>query len=98
MAVPVITYPGRTFAGRHATSYLSTAGLSEFVAADLAGYVEMAVRWAARIDDLSKLRVALRERVSRSPVADAKRFADDFIRMLVNACEALRRDFASNLF
>ena len=41
MGVPVITFPGRTFAGRHATSYVTTAGLAEFVAEDLPGYIEL---------------------------------------------------------
>ena len=51
MGVPVITWPGRTFAGRHSTSYLSTAGLPEFIATDVAGYVELAVQWAGRLDE-----------------------------------------------
>jgi protein O-GlcNAc transferase len=89
MGVPVVTWPGRTFAGRHATSYLSTAGLTEFVATDVEAYVELAVRWTDQIDELSDLRSSLRDRVSRSPIGDAQQFAADFVRTISAGAEAL---------
>ena len=52
MGVPVVTCPGETFAGRHSLSHLSNVGLTETIAADLAHYVELAVRLA---DDLPRL-------------------------------------------
>ncbi len=90
MGVPVITCPGRTFAGRHSTSHLSNAGCGEFVAADLAGYVELAVQWANRIGELAKLRAALRDQVGRSPLCDAPRFAGDFLSLLQTAALSAR--------
>lgn len=82
MGVPVITYPGQTFAGRHSQSYLANAGLAEFIAADAAEYVELAVNWASRIDELSQLRKELRSRLRESPVCDAQKFAADFLSLL----------------
>jgi len=82
MGVPVITFPGRTFAGRHATSYVTTAGLAQFVAEDLPGYIDCAVQWAHRVDELAAIRESLRERLIHSPFADAPRFANDLIGVL----------------
>jgi protein O-GlcNAc transferase len=88
MGVPVITFPGRTFAGRHATSHLMNAGYRQFVAVDIEGYVELAVLWANRLDELAEIRANMREQVRRSPLCDAEQFAKDFLRVLQQACEA----------
>ena len=47
MGVPVVTWPGETFASRHALSYLSTVGLTETIAGSREEYVEIAARLAA---------------------------------------------------
>lgn len=88
MGVPVITCPGRTFAGRHATSYLTTAGLPQFVASSPAEYIELAVQWAGRLEELAALRAQLREQVRRSPLGDAPAFARDFVALLRSAWTA----------
>lgn len=82
MGVPVITYPGKTFASRHSTSHLTNAGLAEFVAEDRDGYVRLAVEWAGRVPELAELRRRLREQVRGSAVGDAEAFAGDFSRVL----------------
>ena len=46
MGVPVITLPGKTFAGRHSLSHLSNAGFTETVASNVREYVELAVQLA----------------------------------------------------
>lgn len=74
MGVPTITVPGSFFAARHSLSHLSNAGLADWAAPDLAGYVEMAVRRASDVAALSTLRGGLRARVRRSPLCDAPRF------------------------
>src|SRR5262249_23016100 len=89
MGVPVITCPGRTFASRHATSHLTSAGCGQFVAADLSGYIELAVSWANRLDALARLRSQLREQVQLSPLCDAPRFAADLLETLQTAWESL---------
>jgi protein O-GlcNAc transferase len=85
MGVPVITFPGRTFAGRHATSHLSNAGYPQFIADDAQGYVGLAVLWSRRLDDLTEIRGQMREQVSRSPLCNAARFASDFLEVLRRA-------------
>ena len=89
MGVPVVTFPGKTFAGRHSISHLQNAGCGQFVAADQAGYVDLAVSWANRIDDLAMLRKSLRQQVATSPLCDAPRFARDFLNLLKTAWSKL---------
>jgi protein O-GlcNAc transferase len=82
MGVPVITFPGKTFAGRHATSHLMNAGYPQFVAEDLDGYVELAVQWANRLDELAIIRCEMRDKVQQSPLCDAPQFARDFLELM----------------
>jgi protein O-GlcNAc transferase len=88
MGVPVVTYPGQTFAGRHSTSYLSNCGCEQFVATDRAGYVDLAVEWANRLEELAAIRAGLRERLRSSHVCDARTFADDLLALLRHEWEA----------
>jgi len=88
MGVPVITFPGRTFAGRHATSHMTNAGYPQFVADDLEGYIELAVSWANQLDELAILRSQMREQVRHSPLCDAPRFARDFMDVIESAWKA----------
>jgi len=90
MGVPVITFPGQTFAGRHSLSYLSNVGLQQFVADDIAGYIEMAASWANRLDELAAIRGGLREQVRRSPLCDAATFARDWLQLIREAYVAER--------
>jgi predicted O-linked N-acetylglucosamine transferase (SPINDLY family) len=55
------------------------------VAADAAGYVELAARWAEQLDELEALRAGMRQRVRNSPLCDAPRFADDWLWLLTEA-------------
>jgi len=82
MGVPVVTFPGRTFAGRHALSYLMNAGYPQFCATDFRSYVELAVAWAGRLDELAAIRQQLRGQMQASPVCEAPRFASDFLALL----------------
>ncbi len=84
MAVPVITYPGETFANRHSLSHLANVGLTETTATNLDEYVELAIAWASDIPRLAALRASLRERMAASPLCDGTRFAAHFVSMLQN--------------
>jgi protein O-GlcNAc transferase len=85
MGIPVITWPGKTFAGRHATSHLMNAGFEQFVARDLNEYVNMSIDWASRLDELAVIRSKMRDRMRQSPLCDAPRFASDFLAVLTAA-------------
>jgi predicted O-linked N-acetylglucosamine transferase (SPINDLY family) len=82
MGVPVVTWPGKTFAGRHATSHLNHAGVPQFIAASREAYIDMAVDWTHRLDELTTLRVTLRDQVRSSPLCNAKAFAHDLLELL----------------
>jgi predicted O-linked N-acetylglucosamine transferase (SPINDLY family) len=88
MGVPVVTCPGRTFASRHSTSHMMNAGYGQFVAKDLAGYVELAVEWASRVSDLALLRGEMRERVGQSPLCDGVGFARAMLEVVRDAWES----------
>jgi len=82
MGVPVVTYPGQTFAGRHAVSHLINAGYEQFVASNQQQYVEVAVEWAGRLDELAAMRTEMRERVKQSPLCDAAAFTRDLLSVI----------------
>ena len=82
MGVPVVTYPGKTFAGRHSLSHLSNVGLAETIARDPGEYVEIAVSLAGDLPRLAALRADLRPRMAQSPLCDGKRFAANLTQVL----------------
>jgi protein O-GlcNAc transferase len=75
MGTPVVTFAGKSHAGRVGASLLTHAGLSELVAKDRQDYIDRAVSLARDWDALAKLRSGLRERFATSPVMDAARLA-----------------------
>jgi len=78
MGVPVVTFLGERYCGRHAASHLSAAGLVDLVAADVAGYVDLAVGLAADPARLADCRRTLRPRLAASPLTDSAAFVDRF--------------------
>jgi protein O-GlcNAc transferase len=85
MGVPVITFPGATFAGRHSTSHLTNSGYGRFVANDADGYIELAVEWANRLDELSAIRSQMRDQVRQSSLCNTRQFAHDLLSLLESA-------------
>lgn len=75
MGVPLVTFPGATFAGRHATSYLTAAGLTELVALDRDDYIRMAIALGSDLERLALYRRDLRQKVANSPLCDGPKFA-----------------------
>jgi predicted O-linked N-acetylglucosamine transferase (SPINDLY family) len=82
MGVPVITWPGETFASRHGLSHLSNVGLMETIATSQAEYVELAERLAGDLPRLAAMRGGLRERMAQSALCDGQRFADNLLSVL----------------
>jgi predicted O-linked N-acetylglucosamine transferase (SPINDLY family) len=87
MGCPVVTAPGQIFASRHAGTYLTHAGLADWVAADQAAAEDLAVARAVDVQALAQLRRTLRGTVAQSRMCDGPAFAADF----TAAMEALER-------
>ncbi|NVZ11800.1 tetratricopeptide repeat protein, partial [Allochromatium humboldtianum] len=75
MGVPTITLAGDTLLARQGASLLTAAGLPDWVAHSEDEYVGKAITFAQNPASLAVLRAGLRERVARSPLFDAPRFA-----------------------
>ncbi len=94
MGVPVVTWPGKTFAGRHATSHLTTAGVPQFIADSREAYIDLAVHWASRIDELTATRSKLREQMRSSPLCNAQLFAHNLLRLLQSVRGKITSEFS----
>jgi protein O-GlcNAc transferase len=77
MAVPTVTMPGLTPVSRGGLSILSNMQLHEFIAPDAEQFVRLAIERAQDRERLADLRPTLRDRMRRSPLMDAARFARD---------------------
>lgn len=75
MGVPVVTVVGRSAVGRGGWSQLSNVGLRDLVARSYKQFTRVATGLAHDRDRLVSLRATLRERLVRSPLMDAPRFA-----------------------
>jgi predicted O-linked N-acetylglucosamine transferase (SPINDLY family) len=71
--VPVLTTPGRTFAGRVAASLLHAAGLPELVAPSLEDYERLALELARDSVVLTELKARLRRALTTQPLFDTAR-------------------------
>jgi predicted O-linked N-acetylglucosamine transferase (SPINDLY family) len=74
MGVPVVTLAGDTHCSRVGVSLLSNVGLPELIAYTPESYIEKAVTLANDLEKLQSLRVTLRDKMTLSPLSDAKRF------------------------
>ena len=75
MGVPLVTLAGPTVVSRGSLSILSNLGLAELAVKNKADYVALAVALAQDRPRLRELRAGLRERLKRSVLMDANRFA-----------------------
>lgn len=70
MGVPLVALEGETLVRRLGSRVLRVAGLADWIASDVDGYVELAVQAAADKGRLASLRGRLRETLARSPLLD----------------------------
>ncbi|ELY3984832.1 methyltransferase regulatory domain-containing protein [Cronobacter muytjensii] len=77
MGVPTLTLCGETMAGRQGVENMNSYGLAEFVANDKADYVNKALSWQGRFEELNAIRLSMRSRIPTDN-ADGFRVADTF--------------------
>jgi len=75
MGVPVVTLVGQTIVGRAGLSQLMNLKLPELIAQTPEQFVQVAAALAKDLPRLTELRSTLRQRMERSPLMDAPRFA-----------------------
>ena len=72
--VPIIAIEEERMISRQTSAMLRLIGAAEFVAGSRDEYVDLAVRWAGRGEQLDAVRQAQRERMRASPLCDGPRF------------------------
>lgn len=77
MGVPVISLAGETAVSRSGRALLSVVGLPQVAAATPARYRRVALKLAANLPRLARLRGSLRQRMRQSPLMDSKAFTRD---------------------
>jgi protein O-GlcNAc transferase len=82
MGVPVVTFTGDRFCGRHSSSHIYNVGLDEMVGTNVEEYLRIAVDLANDLDRLADIRASLRDRCEKSPLINAERFYRDFTKAL----------------
>lgn len=82
MGVPALTMKGDRYISHVGESIAVNVGLSDWVAKDVNDYINKAIKFSSKIDELSKLRNNLRNQVLLSPLYNAKRFAISFEKAL----------------
>lgn len=77
MGVPTLTLAGNTLLERQGMAMLSCVGLDDWIADNAEDYVQKAIHFGQKTDDLVSLRNSLRSIMALSPLVDAPRFAHD---------------------
>jgi predicted O-linked N-acetylglucosamine transferase (SPINDLY family) len=94
MGVPVLTRRGDRFLSHLGELVAKTVGLPEWIAADTDDYVARAVAATTDLPGLAALRAGLRDRVARSPLTDAPRFAAHWMSAIEQMWEATLKEIA----
>lgn len=91
MGVPCITMRGDRFYSHNGEAIAANAGLSDWIALNDEDYVQKAIGFSMRLDELAGLRRGLRDRIVVSPLFDADRFSEQFARALWDLWEQWAR-------
>ncbi|MEQ9902917.1 MULTISPECIES: methyltransferase regulatory domain-containing protein [Pectobacterium] len=70
MGVPTLTLAGEKLATRQGVSNLSQVGLNEFIVSSQTDYINKAIGWSDRLDELNQIRHDLRNKIGRDIDAD----------------------------
>jgi predicted O-linked N-acetylglucosamine transferase (SPINDLY family) len=76
MSVPVVAKLGNALPKRAAGGILTSVGLSDWVAESTEGYIDIAVGWAGRINELAQLRQELPQRLAASAAGNPELYTD----------------------
>lgn len=82
MGVPVITLKGNRYLAHFGESINSNLNMKEWIAQDNAEYVLKAKKFSSDLNNLSKIRINLRQNALKSPLFDSVRFSKNFSDML----------------
>jgi len=74
MGVPLVTLRGTTLGARGSASFLSTLGLSDWIAETPQQYIEIAMQMAQDLPALAALRKALRGIFTSSIIGDSQAY------------------------
>ncbi|RRO07580.1 methyltransferase regulatory domain-containing protein [Pectobacterium aquaticum] len=70
MGVPTLTLAGETYAARQGVVNLGQAGLDEFIADSEADYIDKAISWNNRLEELNQIRHSLRKKMKNNIGSD----------------------------
>jgi predicted O-linked N-acetylglucosamine transferase (SPINDLY family) len=76
MSVPVVAQLGNAQPKRISAAVLTSVGLSDWIGKDSEDYIDIAVAWAGRTDDLARLRQEMPNRVAASAAGNPETYAD----------------------
>ena len=82
MGVPVITLKGNRFVFHFGESINMNLNMRDWIAKNHDEYISKAIKFSSNINQLSKIRINLRQIALQSPVFNAPRFAEHFSQML----------------
>ena len=85
MGVPVISYPGDTFASRHAFSLLTAAGLDNFIIENKLHFIDKVRTLTDGSNRLSSIRSSLRAKIASSALCDPQKYTRNLERALIKA-------------
>lgn len=82
MGVPVITLKGNRYLFHSGESINSNLNMHDWIAKNYDEYISKAIKFSSNINELSKIRMNLRNIILQSPVCDAVRLTEHFSKML----------------
>jgi predicted O-linked N-acetylglucosamine transferase (SPINDLY family) len=76
MSIPVVAKLGNALSQRAAGGIVTAVGLADWVADSTEGYIDIAVSWAGRIDELAQLREEMQRRLDASAASNPRLYAE----------------------